>query len=132
MSVLNLNTIRSEALFASALQPSEAPTPADVQRAIRLAVRNLGSRGCAALVAQEFGDHPERAVERMCWARELVAQSLAGREPAGGHYDMTNRTQRGNNGTPVRIGVRSGGCAVNTDRVPAAVASASKGANRKS
>jgi hypothetical protein len=31
-----------------------------------------GSDGCAAVVAAEFGDHPEVAVRRMCWAREEV------------------------------------------------------------
>lgn len=72
MSGLNVNTVRCEALFVSALQQSDSPTPAEVQQAIRRAVRDLGSRGCAARVAQEFGDHPETAVERMRWARQVV------------------------------------------------------------
>ena len=72
MSGLNVNTVRCEALFVSALQRSDSPTPAEVQQAIRRAVRDLGSRGCAARVAQEFGDHPETAVERMRWARQVV------------------------------------------------------------
>jgi hypothetical protein len=25
-------------------------------------------------VAEEFGDHPEAAVARMCWARRMVAE----------------------------------------------------------
>jgi hypothetical protein len=78
MSVINVNAVRCEALFVSALQRSDEPTPADVQVAIRRSVRALGSRGCAARVAQEFGDHPEAAVERMRWARRLV-------EDATGH-----------------------------------------------
>jgi hypothetical protein len=73
MSGLNVNTVRCEALFVSALQRSDSPTPADVQQAVRRAVRDLGSRGCAARVAQEFGDHPETAVERMRWARQVIA-----------------------------------------------------------
>jgi hypothetical protein len=28
-------------------------------------------------VAQEFGDHPETAVARMCWARRMVAEVYA-------------------------------------------------------
>ena len=75
MSGLNVNTVRCEALFVSALQRSDSPTQAEVQQAIRRAVRDLGSRGCAARVAQEFGDHPETAVERMRWARRLVTAS---------------------------------------------------------
>ena len=74
MSGLNLNTVRCEALFASPLQRFQDCTPAEVREAIRLAVREFGSRGCAGRVAQEFGDHPETAVLRMAWAREVVAE----------------------------------------------------------
>ena len=76
MSGLDVNAVRCEALFVSALQRSDQPTPADVRMAIRRAVRALGSRGCAARVAQEFGDHPEVAVERMRWARRLVENTV--------------------------------------------------------
>jgi hypothetical protein len=72
MSAVDLNAVRCEALFVSPLQRSDQPTPTEVRQAIRRAVRVLGTRGCAARVAQEFGDHPEVAVERMRWARRLV------------------------------------------------------------
>jgi hypothetical protein len=72
MSRLDLNTARCEALFASPLQRSQAPPPAEVQRAVRSAIRALGSRGCACCVAQEFGDHPDAALARMRWAREMI------------------------------------------------------------
>src|SRR5438309_10800885 len=75
MAPLNINTVRCEALFASRLQSSDNPTSAQVQAAILTAVRVWGSRGCAAQVAQEFGDHPEAAQTRMCWAREVVART---------------------------------------------------------
>lgn len=82
---LNINTVRCEALFASTVQRSESPSPAEMLDAITRAIRCLGSRGCAAYVAQEFGDRPETAVRRMHWAREQVAGLFAGRadEPAG-------------------------------------------------
>jgi hypothetical protein len=35
-------------------------------------VKRVGFRGVVALVAQEFGDHPEAAVDRMRWARSVV------------------------------------------------------------
>jgi hypothetical protein len=73
MSRLNLNDVRSEALFASSLQPSDQPTPAQVRTAIMLTVRRLGTHGCASCMAQEFGDEPLAAVARMRWARRLVA-----------------------------------------------------------
>jgi len=47
-----------------------------VRDEIRRTVRELGSRGCAARVAQEFGDHPEAAILRMRWAREAVEQAF--------------------------------------------------------
>jgi len=73
MSHLNLNDVRSEVLFASALQPSDLPTAAQVRTAITQTVRRLGTRGCAARMAQEFGDSPYSAVTRMRWARQVVA-----------------------------------------------------------
>ena len=70
---LNLHTVRSAALFASTVQMSQRPNARMLQDAITEAVRRMGTRGCAAVVAQEFGDHPETAVPRMRWAREQVA-----------------------------------------------------------
>ncbi len=81
MTRLDVNAVRCEALFASALQRSQSPTLAQVRQAITVAVRDLGSRGCAACVAQEFGDHPETAVARMRWARQVVAEAFATRCP---------------------------------------------------
>jgi len=58
-----------EALFASGLQPSEAPTAERVAEAINGTIRQFGIRGCAGRMAQEFGDHPEAAAARMRWVR---------------------------------------------------------------
>jgi hypothetical protein len=77
MSHLNLYDVRSEALFASALQPSDQPTAEQVRAAITRTVRQLGTRGCAAMMAQEFGDAPDVAVRRMRWARRAVAEVFA-------------------------------------------------------
>ena len=72
---LTANTSRCEALFASALQRSDAPTADMVARAIVQTARQFGARGCAGRMAQEFGDHPEAAAERMRWVRQLIAQA---------------------------------------------------------
>jgi hypothetical protein len=84
MNRLNVTDARCEALFASQLQQSDAPTAQAVVEAIGQAVRRFGVHGCAARMAQEFGDHPEAAVERMRWARQVVGAVLAGpgRRPA--------------------------------------------------
>ena len=80
-----LTAARAEALFTSRLSTGSHPAYAVVEREIRLAVRAHGGvRGCAADVAGEYGDHPEVAVPRMRWAREVVDQLYARRRrPAG-------------------------------------------------
>jgi hypothetical protein len=66
-----IDDARAEALFVTDLQRSERPTPEQVRAAIRLALRRHGC-DCAALVAAEFGEHPETAVLRMRWALDAV------------------------------------------------------------
>jgi hypothetical protein len=41
-------------------------------RAINCTVRQFGIGGCAGRMAQEFGDHPDAAAQRMRWVRQLV------------------------------------------------------------
>jgi hypothetical protein len=70
--------LQAEALFASTVQPSQKPSPAAIDAAVTASLLHHGSDGCAALVAQEFGDHPEAAAERMRWCRGAVhASALA-------------------------------------------------------
>jgi hypothetical protein len=68
----NENDARCQALFASNLQPSDAPGADAVTEAISATVQQLGTDGCIGWMAQEFGDHPEAATERMRWARSLL------------------------------------------------------------
>ncbi len=72
-----MNHSRCEALFASILQESDAPTPQAVVDAISSTIRQLGTAGCVGRMAQEFGDHPEQARARMRWARQLLGASAA-------------------------------------------------------
>lgn len=74
-----------EALFASDLQPSECVCADDVRAAITRTILALGELGCAARVAQEFGDHPDCAVARMVWARETVLGGASGHRPRDTH-----------------------------------------------
>jgi hypothetical protein len=67
--------IRAEALFASTLQCSEAPTADLVRSTVTATLKRLGVRGCAAAVAVEYGDHPDTAVARMSWALATVRAS---------------------------------------------------------
>jgi hypothetical protein len=77
MTRLNVNDARCEALFASGLQRSDAPTPETLVVVISHTVRQFGIAGCAARMAQEFGDHPEAAASRMRWIRQLVSGTYA-------------------------------------------------------
>jgi hypothetical protein len=76
------SAIRADALFASALQRGDHPGAEDVRRAVAAAVEAFGQRGCAERVAQEFGDHPEAAVTRMRWARQVAGQAFGEPRPA--------------------------------------------------
>lgn len=75
---LSLDTDRADALFASALQRSEQPSAAQIKQAIATITSTLGRTGCAAQVAQEYGEHPETAPARMRWARAAVADAFGG------------------------------------------------------
>ena len=86
MTQLSVNDARCVALFASGLQRSDAATSEAVAEVISRTVRQLGIRGCVGRMAQEFGDHPEAARDRMRWIRQLVAGT-----PAPSGPDATRR-----------------------------------------
>jgi len=73
--------VRADALFASALQRSDRPSPGQVRQAIAAAAARYGASGCAARVAQAFGEHPETAATRMRWARTTVAGVFGAARP---------------------------------------------------
>ncbi|HEY2794022.1 MAG TPA: hypothetical protein VGJ28_16770 [Micromonosporaceae bacterium] len=63
-----MRSLLVEALFASALQPSECPTPAQIRQAIHATILRHTELGCATVVAEEYGEHPLEAMQRMRWA----------------------------------------------------------------
>jgi hypothetical protein len=78
---LSIGAARADALFASTLQRSDEPSAAQVRQAIAAAGRAFGARGCAARVAQAYGEHPETAAVRMRWARTAVTGVFRGTRP---------------------------------------------------
>lgn len=66
--------VQCEALFASPLQATEAVTAEMATAEIRRTIQRLGPVGCASRMAQEFGDHPEEARDRMRWARQVASE----------------------------------------------------------
>ena len=75
---LSSSAARADGLFASPLQRSGEPSARQVRQAIATAIGVHGMRGCAARVAQAYGDHPETAPTRMRWALTAVASAFGG------------------------------------------------------
>ena len=67
-----IRQLRAQALFASTLQPSEAPSRHQVRAAVATTLYRLGIRGCAGHLAGEYGDHPGAAAARMTWALAMI------------------------------------------------------------
>ena len=63
------------ALFVCELQQSDNPTANMVAEAITRTMQRFGTDGCAGQMAQEFGDHPDTARDRMRWVRQLAARA---------------------------------------------------------
>jgi hypothetical protein len=79
----SVSAVWADAVFVSALQRCDQPSTGQVEQAIVAAVGVFGPRGCAERVALEFGDHPETAVARMRWARNVAEMAFSGRQLAG-------------------------------------------------
>jgi len=79
---LSISAARAGALFASLLQRCDEPSARQVRQAIATAIAAYGVRGCAARVAQDYGEHPETALTRMRWAltRQQPAHPAAPRQ----------------------------------------------------
>jgi hypothetical protein len=73
----SISAIRADALFVSALQRCDQPSAGEIRQAVAAAFHAFGERGCAERVAQEFGDHPDTAVMRMRWARQLAVGAFS-------------------------------------------------------
>jgi hypothetical protein len=84
----NINDALYGALFVCELQQSDNLTTTMVAEAITRTMRRLGTDGCAGQMAQEFGDHPDAARDRMRWVRQLAARAGLPDRPqplTGGH-----------------------------------------------
>lgn len=75
----SIRTVWVDALFVSTLQRCDQPSSGQVRQAVAATMYTFGPRGCAERVAQEFGDHPEAAVSRMRWARDLASAAIVSR-----------------------------------------------------
>jgi len=81
----SISAARADALFTWALQRSDEPSARQVRQAIAAAIGVFGDLGCAARVAQAYGEHPETAVPRMRWVRTAVSGAFGGSQPEPTH-----------------------------------------------
>jgi hypothetical protein len=93
MNRVDINQARREALFASGLQRSDVLTADALTEGISWTVRRLGIGGCISLMAQEFGDHPEAAAERMRWVRQLADEAFASRAAHRATQGISSRSR---------------------------------------
>ena len=75
---LSTSAARADALFASPLQRCHEPSAGQVRQAIAATIGVYGARGCAARVAQAYGEHPDTALTRMRWVLTAAASAFGG------------------------------------------------------
>ena len=69
----SIQTLQADALFASTLQLSDDLSIIHIRRAIAMTVDHTAPQDAPDRSPREFGDHPETAPMRMCWARATAA-----------------------------------------------------------
>ena len=82
---LSISAARADALFASPLQRCYEPSAGQVRQAIATTISAYGARGCAARVAQAYGEHPDTALTRMRWALAAVASAFGSSQTEPAH-----------------------------------------------
>jgi hypothetical protein len=84
MTYLSMGAVQADAVFLSSLQRCDELSAGQVRQAVAAVVRAFGRSGCDGQVAQEFGNHPDTAVIRMRWARDVARDAFADWPPGPG------------------------------------------------
>ncbi len=86
----SLTVARAQALFVSDLSAQSTPTRAEIDAVVRRMIRvHGGTRGCVAVMASEYGEHPELAASRMTWALRTV-RGVSWRKAPAAPIDLTS------------------------------------------
>jgi hypothetical protein len=88
MTYLSMGAVQADAVFLSSLQRCDELSAGQVRQAVAAVVRAFGRSGCDGRVAQEFGNHPDTAVIRMRWARDVAREAFADWPPGTGPGTM--------------------------------------------
>jgi hypothetical protein len=75
----SIRDLQADALFASALQPSDPLSVSQIRQAAAVALDAYGEAGCAGRVAQEFGDRPETAAGGSVRGGNVAAETAGDR-----------------------------------------------------
>jgi hypothetical protein len=84
MTYLSMGAVQADAVFVSRLQGCDELSAGQVRQAVAAVVRAFGCSGCDGRVAREFGNHPDTAVIRMRWARDVAREAFADWHPEPG------------------------------------------------
>ncbi|GAA2352446.1 hypothetical protein [Dactylosporangium salmoneum] len=76
MTTRPVDPVLCMALFVSDAPKSCDLDDATIRETVDRTLDRLGPDECYARAAQEFGDHPETALDRIQWAREQCARAL--------------------------------------------------------
>ena len=77
MTACPVNPVLCMALFVSDAQKSRDLDDVAVRETVDRTLEQLGADECYARAAEVFGDHPDVALDRIQWARDLCARALA-------------------------------------------------------
>src|SRR5262249_44099759 len=120
----SIGAVWADAVFVSGLQRRDEPSTGQVRQAAVAAIRAFGRSGCAARVAQEFGDHPETAATRMRWALGIAREAFVYPPPEPGPGADTSGLQVIRSRTPAG---KASGTPKAVRRQPAQSAAGGKG-----
>jgi hypothetical protein len=84
MTYLSMGAVQTDAVFVSRLQRCDELSAGQVRQAVATVVRAVDCSGCAGRVAQEFSNHPNTAMIRMRWARNVAREAFADWPPGPG------------------------------------------------
>ena len=77
MTTHTIDPVLAMALFVSDASQSSHLDDGTIRDTAAHTLDRLGPDECYARAAEVFGDHPEVAVGRMAWARELCSRALS-------------------------------------------------------
>ena len=77
MTIHTLDPVCCMALFVSDASQYADLDNSTIRDTVTSTLQRLGADECYARAAEVFGDHPEVALGRMAWAREMCARSTA-------------------------------------------------------